>query len=251
MEDLRAYQLSYCMVCQHRKIDWRSKVLCGLTNEFADFKKDCEFFSLDFDKHNSLKDSKRFEIEQDYDQYLNNDKAFELIDIIEKVDFKDLRETHNIKIRKNLDVPYLICLLLPVLFIWQYFSSREEIANNTLGNIAIVSFYLIPLLFIALLIYIYINFNKVEFKTDEKGFVFRNKRYFWNEILIIVKLTLPARGGSDFKSVILGTKSRGIIELKLSDTNIKQERLIEIILLNRDLVLQKSQYLVNKGELGK
>jgi len=54
MEYLRAYQLSYCTVCKHRKVDWRNIMQCSLTNEVAKFKKDCEFFTLDFDRYNQL-----------------------------------------------------------------------------------------------------------------------------------------------------------------------------------------------------
>jgi len=180
---------------------------------------------------------------------IKHSKTFKLIDVVEESSFKDLMETHNVKIKKNLNTLYLIYLLLPILFIFLYLKHKEEIANHTIGNLAIASFYIFPLLLVALTVYILVHINKIAFKTNELGFIFYDKRYFWNEILIVVKLTLSSRRGGDYEGILLGTKSRGIIKLNLDHTNINRDKLIEMIILNRDLVLQKSGYTIKKYEL--
>ncbi len=43
----REHHLKYCQVCKHRKMDLQKGLLCGLTNEFADFDDECPTFDKD------------------------------------------------------------------------------------------------------------------------------------------------------------------------------------------------------------
>ena len=40
----REYQLSLCKVCENRKMEMSRGLLCGLTNEYADFNENCPKF---------------------------------------------------------------------------------------------------------------------------------------------------------------------------------------------------------------
>lgn len=52
----RQEQLLFCKVCTHQKKDLQRGIVCGLTNELADFEVSCETFERDIGKEEKLKE---------------------------------------------------------------------------------------------------------------------------------------------------------------------------------------------------
>lgn len=69
----REEHLCYCKVCDHRKMDFKRGIVCGLTNEYANFDPTCDQFSGS--------ESERLDLTNEQNQKAQEQKAaLELLD---------------------------------------------------------------------------------------------------------------------------------------------------------------------------
>jgi len=117
----------------------------------------------------------------------------------------------------------IILISLAIIISIQILSDRKDIflTRNLLTVLLFPLFLLIPG------IYILLN-RKIYFSWNEYSMNFKNEEVFYNDIILIGKAEFYA-GGRTKNSIIIGTKSKGVLEFNTNEVDITPDEIAEII----------------------
>tara|TARA_R110002020_G_scaffold73623_7_gene188911 strand:- start:3485 stop:4198 length:714 start_codon:yes stop_codon:yes gene_type:complete len=233
----RENHLMFCKFCTNSSKSLNLGIICSLTEKQPEFKKSCDSYNENIKLLNSEKKSLENQIDEKYDNVrdiisfvLEKGLNIYFFDNIfkSKYDFKRKEQTHNLTINKTSEH---IKILVIVFSIFTLISTINLIMNYE-------KFWMIfSIINISILVIIFLVLKyrkpKVLMKTDSEGFSYLKTKVKWNEILVYQSVT--TEDTYSFKKVALGTKSRGIIEISISDLDIGIKDFFKIIELNKNV----------------
>ena len=231
----RENHLMFCKFCTNSSKNLNLGIICSLTEKQAEFKKSCDSYNENLKLLDSEKKSLENQINEKYDNVRDIisfvlEKGFKIyfFDNIfkSKYDFKEKEQTHKLTIHKSSEHIKILVLVFS-------FISLISIINLTLNYEKFWIIYSIISISIFAINFLILKYRipKVIIKTDSEGFSYLKKKIKWNEILIYKSVT--TEDTYSFKKVVLGTKSRGIIEINISDLDIGIKDFFKIIELNK------------------
>jgi len=222
---------NYCLVCENRY--YSSNVfICGLTDKIEIFEDECDSFILD--DHQLYRKRKPIVSEMKYryptnilgkflsnKSYKKGKKIHLFTHYKSKGDTKDLLfKEFDFDIRSS----YLSILVLLALVIAMGYKDKQE---N--GLFFFIAFIAVLILGVSYIVYnVYFNKNKKYILIEDKRLVYNDETIFWNDIFDYGFLKQENR-----TSLVVQTMSKGIVELGISDIDVKENQLAEIIELNK------------------
>nr|WP_139221808.1 hypothetical protein [Algibacter lectus] len=239
----REYHLSFCKICTNRKRNLEKGLICSLTNNIADFKDNCSTF--DQDKAEFKKYKKRFEDEVN-DKYATNsfEKFFSESSFIKPSNsrnpkFSSVDKTHNLNLKNNVAHDKAILILMCLAMAYVFFVNYKDIINLTVEN-GVLAGFAFMLIFISVLTYrAYFMQHKIKISITKDGIEYHGNKLNWNNIVDFGILKANSTSVSEHK-IIVGTITKGIIEIDLTALNISPEEFINIMRLNTKNVLQQN-----------
>lgn len=233
----REYHLSFCKICTNRKSNFKKGLVCSLTNNLADFNDNCSFFDLDkleFEKY-----QKRFKIEVN-DKYATNDlekffceSSFVIPEKPRNPKFKSIGQTHNLNFKNNVAYDKAILVLMSIAVLYVFFVNYRDIINATVGKGVLGGF---GFMFILISILIYRSFfmqHKIKISITKTGIEYYGNKLNWNNIVDYGILRANSTSVNEHK-IIVGTITKGIVEIDLTALNISSDEFIDIIRLNTE-----------------
>ena len=239
----REYHLSFCKICTNRKSNLEKGLVCSLTNNIADFKDNCSTF--DQDKAEFKKYKKRFEDEVN-DKYATNnfEKFFSESSFVKpsnskNLKFKSIDKTHNLNLKNNVAYDKAVLILMCLALIYVFYANYNDIINLTVEN-GVLGGFAFMLIFISILIYrAYFMQHKIKISITKSGIEHHGNKLNWNNIVDFGILRANSTSVNEHK-IIVGTITKGIVEIDLTALNISPEEFINIMRLNTKNVLQHS-----------
>ncbi|WP_042498732.1 hypothetical protein [Algibacter lectus] len=215
-----------------------------MTNNIADFKDNCSTF--DQDKAEFKKYKKRFEDEVN-DKYATNsfEKFFSESSFIKPSNsrnppkFSSVDKTHNLNLKNNVAHDKAILILMCLAMAYVFFVNYKDIINLTVEN-GVLAGFAFMLIFISVLTYrAYFMQHKIKISITKDGIEYHGNKLNWNNIVDFGILKANSTSVSEHK-IIVGTITKGIIEIDLTALNISPEEFINIMRLNTKNVLQQN-----------
>ncbi|MDO7135592.1 hypothetical protein [Algibacter lectus] len=231
----REYHLSFCKICNNRKNNLSKGLVCSLTNDVADFTESCLTFELDSSELQKFK--KRFEDEVN-DKYATNgfekilsESSFTKPSKSRNPKYKSIENTHNLKFKNNVAYDKAILIFMIFTLIYIFFVNYNDIKNSTLENGVLAGFGVLGVLISVFFYRAYFMNFKTKISTTKKGIEYYGKHLNWNNI---VDYGIVRTEGGRFNPgiIIVGTITKGIVEIDLTTLNIIPEDFIDIIRLN-------------------
>ncbi|PZW36988.1 hypothetical protein LX95_02901 [Mesonia algae] len=233
----RENHLMFCKFCSKSSKSLNLGIICSLTNKQADFFNKCDAYIENSKSLESEKKSLESQIDEKYDNMrdiisyvLENIFGIYFFDSIfkSKYDFLKKEQTQKLKIQnsyQHIKILILVFLILTIICIIKLFINYDEFWPKF--SVFTLSALLINLSILKL------RKPKILLTTDSEGFTYSNKKIKWNEILVYKSVTTEER--YSYKKIALGTKSRGIIEIDISNLNIGIKDFLKIIELNKNV----------------
>jgi len=233
----RAYHLAFCKICTNRKNNFKKGLVCSLTNNIADFNDNCSFFDLDRLEFEEYK--KRFKNEVN-DKYATNnfEKFFSESSFIRAVNtrnskFKSIDQTHNLNFKNDVVYDKAILILMSIAFLYVFFVNYRDIINATVEKGVLLGFVFM-VLFISVFIYrVCFMQHKIKISITKTGIEYYGNKLYWNNIVDYGILRANSTSVNEHK-IIIGTITKGIVEIDLTTLNISPEAFIAIIRLNTE-----------------
>ncbi|WP_299277957.1 hypothetical protein [uncultured Psychroserpens sp.] len=215
-----------------------------MTNKSANFDNYCPTCDLDASELEKYKENIKSEID---DKYLAhgivktlglNDGIFTRPTLTRNPKYKSIDKTHNLTFKNSVgyDRAALTLMLLPFIFILVV--NYDDIVNLNLDNRVLIVF---GVLLITIPIYIYRAFfmkHKVKIRITKTGIEYYRNQISWNTIIDIGILKAKSAKANEHK-IIVGTITKGIIEMNLTSLNVSPEEFSDIVILNTKNVLQQ------------
>ncbi|MDO6853674.1 hypothetical protein IZU89_01840 [Cellulophaga lytica] len=220
----RNFQISYCSVCSNHKKDFKKGVYCGITDKRAQFDIYCQDYSFDSKKSKEITDNLKKQINSNY-----SNKSF-LNELLSKEIYEDVNEVKpNNKIikkhyKKNLFINYIVIVLFVGYAIYYINEYWNEIIKFNKIETLIILFSIIVVILIELA-----TKKNDSLSITKYGIITNETKVPWNDILIIGNTSKSVGEGFTAYKIILGTKSRGLIEIDVSEFNITAQELFKII----------------------
>lgn len=229
----RNYRLTYCKICQYRDYDVTKGITCALTKEVADFEYECPSMQLDFEALEDVQIDAHNEI-------IAHIKQINILYSIKKENYivpnhpftpqyHSKENTHGLKIR--LDTHENIWTVLSafgtVASIAIVFNTESNAYKGLFGFLAVI----LGCFFLARIVIDFYTPKKVVFSTDALGFVYRGKRFFWNDLIDF--RILHKRGKKGYFNLIIVTTMKGVQSFNFFNIAIDKDQLLEILVANR------------------
>ncbi|WP_179317932.1 hypothetical protein [Winogradskyella undariae] len=239
----REYHLTFCKICDNRKIDFNKGLICSLTNDIADFNEYCVTFNLDSSELEEYKEKIKSEIDEEYLENgvvkamgLNN-SVFTRPTMSRNPKYKSIENTHNLTFKNNVAYDKAILVLMLLLIVYIFFANYNDIVNSNLDDGVLMGFGAV-LIIIPILIYrAYFMKHKIKIRITKTGIEHYGKQINWNEIIDLGILRAKSSKVNEHK-IIVGTISKGIMEINLTSLNVSPEEFADIVILNTKNVLQ-------------
>lgn len=228
----RKFHLSFCRICKNRKPSLENGIICGLTNQIADFESNCSEYKHDQVELDNLK--KRFSKQMQEEFPKSGFKG-----VFAEIEFKKAskvllkkitrpEKAYGLEIKKDnkydksmIGILWIVILVL----VWGNFK------NNFAWDFSSMNVVAMLVLFIGSFYFIYKGFfysYPTLIKILEKGIDNQGDFIFWTDILDYGLVNGKGDRSSE-KYVVIGTISSGIIKIDLSSTNISQLQFVEIL----------------------
>ena len=236
----REYHLSFCKVCTNRKRNLKKGIICSLTNTIADFKANCPNFNRDNSEFEKYK--KMFANEVN-DKYATNnfEKLFTESSFVKPIKFKNSKfksidKTHNLNLKNSSAYDKASLVLISLTMLYVFYVNYSEIINLTVENSVLIGFAFMAI-FISILIYrVYFMTHKTKIAITKNGIENKGYTLNWNNIVDYGILRGNSTSVNEHK-VVIGTITKGIVEIDLTALNISPEEFINIIRLNTKDIL--------------
>ena len=217
-------QLSYCSVCKNKKTELKKGIYCGLTNTYPSFEKSCKDYSLDHKELELKKEKLRKNIESRYSKKSLFNKFLDK-EIYSK---NEKYYSKNLKIIEKEYAYNRFLYLIPAiaLFIFLIYYCITHWLSITNENTTIFIIFICSLIIICL--YQVFKTNRNSLKINHNAIYYNDIIISWNDI-ITYGHTQNNTDSRHYNKVILGTKSRGIIELELYQLDISTTKFLEIV----------------------
>lgn len=229
----RKQQLPSCKICKLHSTDFKIGVICSLTNEVANFEKECPSIQIDYD----LVDDYEVEIHNKMLAYI--EKYYDLVSLKKdnyiqpnypiKNKFRTKERTHTIHFKKHFQLGTLASCSFFILILSIGFAIQSE-DSNIKGLLGILAFFSFCAAIVGVATDYYAPLEK-SIIVGKYDITIAGKKISWNDIVEyrIIKI------GGKYKcfDLILGTVSGGIQKFSLLKTNIQVSELVEILNLNK------------------
>lgn len=220
----RFLQLSYCTVCVNHKNNLKKGVICGITNRPAEFEQSCSDYIFDEIKSNEIKHRLQSQIDLNYSSknLVSELLAREIYEDVQEVELYDRFVEKHYKWNS---------VIHKIGFIF-FFGYTAYLISKSWNEILNLEKIVLPIVFIFMLICILINFNlkKRKFISITKyGIINNATKIPWNDILLSGKTYQYVGEGFSGDKIILGTKSRGLVEIDISEFDISTAEFLKII----------------------
>ena len=233
----RENHLMFCKFCSKSSKNLNLGIICSLTNKQADFFNKCDDYTENLKVIESEKKSLELQIDEKYENVrdavsyvLENVLGIYYFDSIfkSKYDFTKREHTQKLKIQnsyQHIKILILVFSILTIISVTKLLINYDEFWLK-------FSVFTLGVLLINLSI-LKLRKPKILLTTDPEGFSYSDKKIKWNEILVYKSVTTEER--YSYKKIALGTKSRGIIEIDISNLNIGIKDFLKIIELNKNV----------------
>ncbi|WP_298427525.1 hypothetical protein [uncultured Kordia sp.] len=232
ISDKRKHQLASCKICQLRDFEPEVGITCALTKKVADFENECSSIQIDFE----VLDDKQVEVHNTIMNYIKTN--FRLYGLRKKdylqpnhpiqKKYNHKKNTHNLTFKEILQPSVLFGIGMLALFVFSTLALQTESGLKFLfGFLAFVAVCFT----IARGVIDYYTPAKNRITTDELGFTYKEKRFFWHDI--VDYRILERRGKRGFFNLIIGTIYGDVHSFDLLYVKITPDELIEILNLNR------------------
>jgi len=236
-DNLRKYQLSFCVVCKNKEHSFKEGAICSLTKQKADFQEKCINYILDKEL---LSEQKKKIKEKIYGMYpeentinkLISNRYYKSSSEINPQEIDEYKSTtfYNPVNSKSL---FFVMLIYSIYYIITKFDLLIDLANNK------SEIYNFSLIIIFLGITYYTGFVKKyvkdKIRIDDIGFTYRESEFGskyktlrWNEILEFGILTAPSKHLNSYY-IIFGTKYLEVLDVDITSMEFTPEQYIGII----------------------
>ena len=229
-KDYRFYQLTFCSVCKLRDLTSNKGIVCSLTNDIAQFEKECPDYDFDDLELAKIKKEIAQKIEKNYFEKKSNILISGYSYFTKKEDIKTLtnfskkENTYN-KTYKEIDNSWSIVAIFGSLL---FISTQLSFLTPKLLYISLVCLLLGPI--------IYYNESKKIKKiiiTMKDGFLYGSTKIYYNEIIDYGVSTIP-NDNKYPEETHLFTMNRGTIIIKTYNyVNLGSSKMIEILNYNK------------------
>jgi hypothetical protein len=237
----REYHLSFCEICTNKKSNFEQGLICSVTNKIADFKDNCS--SFDLDKSEFRKYKKRFEDEVN-DKYATNsfesffsESSFIKPSKSKKSEFKSIHKTHNLNLKNNVAYDKAAVTLMCLTVVYGFYINYEDIINSTVEYGVLFGFAIMFILICILIYRGYFMQHKTKISITKSGIEHHGNKLNWNNIVDYGILKANSTSINEHK-IIVGTITKGLVEINLTALNISPEEFINIMRLNTKNTLQ-------------
>ena len=233
----RQYHLSFCKVCQNRKYNLKYGLVCSNTNQIADFDESCSSFKLDEPELKKLKSSFQSKIEDEYAmnmvESIFSDYSYDKPNELKITNYKSAEETHNLKFRQDNIYDKYLSFMTFIFGIVLLALNFNAILKSTIENGTIIGICAIFSIAIFMFYRGFYHEYKTSISINKEGIDYKEGKLFWNNILDF-GIVRTIGGSFNQNKIIIGTITKGIVEINLETLNVTPEELIEIIQLNKN-----------------
>lgn len=238
--ELRNFHLSYCLICKHRKNSVDNGVICSVTEKVASFDENCEVFQFDRIESERLRKNLRLQIRSRFPDdstarfILTNDTLFSEKSNIQPKPKLKLNQLYSVG--KLIVIYRIMATLWGLVFLYDlYHLSTDNLPINWEHVVIIV---ILGAFFLAS---IHIGFRKKypSLRITQRGLVFNDKITHWSDILVSGLARKQSNGGSHYL-LVLGTKSRGLQTLDISEIDFDVDDLIATVKHHANGTTEKS-----------
>lgn len=214
-----------------------------MTNKIADFNDDCSTFDLDSPELENYKVKIKNQIDEKYELNLiekvlgSNDGEYTRPKMSRNPKYKSIEKTHGLTYKNNVTYDKTVLLLMIFAVVYIFFIHSKDIKNSNLDNGVLIGF---GVFFVIIPIFIYRAFfmkHKVKIRITKTGIEYEENLISWNNIIDIGILKAKGARFNEHK-IILGTITKGIIEINLTTLNVSPEQFADVVIMNSKNVLQ-------------
>lgn len=233
----KEYRLAFCKICSNRKKDFNLGLICSLTNNRADFDDYCSTYNLDSSKLEKYRAKIKGQIDDKYiangvEKMLGlNDGIFTRPSMTNNPKYKSVEKTHNLTFKNNTAYDKSVVALMFLAVVYIFFVNYNDIVNSNLDDGVLIGF---GVFLVVIPIFIYRAFfmkHKTKIRITKTGIEYFGKQINWNEIIDLGILKAKSARVNEHK-IIVGTITKGILEIDLTSLNVSPEDFADIVMLN-------------------
>nr|WP_299384459.1 hypothetical protein [Allomuricauda sp.] len=238
----RKRHLAFCKICKHRILSFEEGIICGLTQKLANFEASCPTYLLDGEQLSELQQKFEEEVFKEYPKTglksMLTEREFRRVPKVLHKRFKSAENGYGLQIKKDNrhDRSTLIIIgFLMVILVWGNYY------NNMPWNLSSWNIVAILVLVVVAGFFMYKGYYhnyKTLIKIDKHGIDNRGEFIFWQDIFdygIVI-------GKGDYaheKVIILGTVTSGMLQVDVTDLNIKQLEFVELLQHHKHLIWER------------
>ncbi|WP_147677476.1 hypothetical protein [Algibacter pacificus] len=206
-----------------------------MTNNIADFNDHCTFFDLDKSEFEKYQNRFKNEINENYATN-NFEKFFTESSFVKPTNsrnskFKSVAQTHNLNFKNDIAFDKAILILMCLAGLYVFFVNYSDIINATVKNEILIGFAFMCIFMSVLAYRVYFMQHKTKISITKNGIEYHGNTLYWNNIVDYGILRANSTSVNEHK-IIIGTITKGIVEIDLTALNISPEEFIDIIRLN-------------------
>jgi hypothetical protein len=222
-ENYRNYHLSFCSICINRKFNFDKGFVCNITNEIANFEKDCVNYCCDEKEKEKLEENLKIEIETNFPEQINSN-----LNLLFGVPFYKDSEQFNSEFKtskKNIvySTEYFSQYVVIGIFI---LASTFNLFRKNIDDFSFNASIVFIIVMISYAVYISLK-EKKTIEIDTEGIIINKIKIYWNEIYRFGIKTIPGKH-TEYKLIIF-TITRGNKTISLNEYNVGKDKIIQIM----------------------